>query len=171
MDNSTNSPLRKIDSLPPIKFIRSHEMEQVDVSFLQIRLTSKGFGDGKDLAYFAIQHAARRTLPYGMWTLFDGRQILFNREYQPILEKKDELRAYCDHNTWVDHSLIETQMYFYNDVTSPMRYMVKHLGRDHIDARDSKECKKALLVCLQFLKDFTPKESDSTTTVYSAARL
>ena len=25
--------------------------------------------------------------PYGMWTVADGRQVLFNRNYRPILER------------------------------------------------------------------------------------
>lgn len=168
MDNSVNNA-EALAALPPVRFVRSCEtQEQFDVSSIQASLTYRDFGDGKDLAYFAIMHSARRTLPYGMWTCFDGRQVLFNREYQPILEKKDGVCGYCDHNEWVDHASIKTQQYFYDDLTAPMRYMVKHLGHDHLDAKEAKACKKALLICLQFLKDFTPKEGDSVTLRYSA---
>ena len=29
----------------------------------------------------------RLSLPYGLWTCDDGKEILFNREYQPIWER------------------------------------------------------------------------------------
>lgn len=165
MANSANAT-----QLPPIKVIRSMETQsQIDTTSIEVLMKCKGLTDSKDLARFTIQHSARRTLPYGMWTCFDGRQVLFNREYQPILEKKDDKTGYCDHSEWVDNATIETTQYFYDDVTSPMRYLVKHLGGETLDARSAKDCKKALHICLQFLKDFTPKESSSVTTRYSVA--
>ena len=156
----------------PIKIIRSEETQnQVDVTNIHTLLDNRGDGEGKDLAYFAIAHAARRTLPYGMWTCFDGRQVLFNREYQPILEKKDGECRHCDRNEWVDHATIETTQYFYDDLTAPLWYMTKHLGRVRLDAKEVKACKKSLLICMKFLKDFTPKEGDSVARRYSVAAL
>ena len=171
MDNSV-SKAEALAALPPIKFVRSREtQEQIDVSSVQYSLESKGYGDGKDLAYFAISHSARRTLPYGMWTLFDGRQILFNREYQPILDKKDDVRSYRDRSEWVDHALIETQQYFYDDLTSPVRYLTKHLGRDPLPAAEAKACKKALFISLGYLRDFTPKERENFMDRFSVINL
>jgi len=172
MENSVIDRQKAAAELPLIKFIRSEETQaEFDVSEIQTGLERRDFGDGKDLAYFAIIHSARRTLPYGMWTCFDGRQVVFNREYQPILEKKDGVCRHCDRNEWVDHLTIESQQYFYDDLTAPMRYLVKHLGRDHLEARHVKACKKSLLICFQILKDFTPKEHDSVKRSFSAATL
>ena len=155
----------------PIKVIRSTEtQEQVDTTPIEVTMERKGYTDGKAMVRFAILHSARRTLPYGMWTTFDGRQVLFNREYQPILEKKDRQCAHCDRDEWVNHTQIESVRYFYDDLTAPMRYMVKHLGGEALTAKEAKACKKALLVCMQFLKDFTPEESSSVSSRYSVAR-
>lgn len=155
-------------NLPPIEIIRSSEtQDQVDVSSIETLMEIKGQGDAKYLARFTVQHSLRRTLPYGMWTCFDGRQVLFNREYQPILEKKDGNRGYCHGNEWVDHATIKSTQYFYDDVTAPMRYLLKHLGGDTITAKEAKACKKALLISLQFLKEFTPEESNSVSPRYS----
>jgi hypothetical protein len=31
---------------------------------------------------------SRRALPYGMWTCADGREVLFNRSYQPLWQRR-----------------------------------------------------------------------------------
>lgn len=142
-----------------------------DVSVIESCLNSKGFGSGKDMAYFVIQHCARRTLPYGRWTCVDGREVLFNREYQPILQRYVGALSHCDHSEWADHdewvdTIVKTE-YFYDDLTAPMRYLVKHLGRESLDAEEAKACKKALLICLDKLKEFTPEERNSVNRRYS----
>ena len=61
----------------------------------------------------------RLSLPYGLWTCDDGRQIIFNRGYQPIWErpKNDGSRAFqADPKEWVKFC---SQQYFYSDRTSP----------------------------------------------------
>lgn len=161
-----------VSELPPIKIIRSEETQrQMDTTSIEAAMESRGHSNGKEFARFAILHSARRTLPYGMWTCLDGRQVLFNREYQPILEKKDEVRRYCDHNEWVDHATIQTTQYFYDDANAPTRYLVKHLGGEVLGAKEVKDSKRALLICLHFLKEFTPKESGSVSRRYSVLDL
>jgi hypothetical protein len=36
----------------------------------------------------AIQAYWKHVLPYGKWTCVDGREVLFNREYRPILQRR-----------------------------------------------------------------------------------
>lgn len=143
-----------------------------DVSALERNLEVKRLSDGKDLANFVIQHSVRRTLPYGRWTCADGRQVLFNREYQPILQCREGFFSHCDRNEWVGQSspIVKTE-YFYDDLTSPARYLVKHLGRRSLSASEAKACRKALLICLDKLKEFTPEEPGSVSWQHSARRL
>jgi hypothetical protein len=35
----------------------------------------------------AAERVMRRRLPYGSWTRADGREVLFNRHYQPIWQR------------------------------------------------------------------------------------
>lgn len=149
--------------------VRASDVETTtDTDFMQTVLKEKGFGDGKDLAYFAINHSARRTIPYGIWTCKDGREVVFNREYQPIVQKKDGVLSYADRNEWVDN--IAKVQYLYDDESSPHRYLTKHLGRDSLTAEQAKRCKKTLLICLQVLREYTPKEHGSVHGPYSVAK-
>jgi hypothetical protein len=61
--------------------------------------------------------------PYGIWTCADGRQVLFNRDYTPILQRYPG--QYCqpaDPSEWVN--FVE-QRWFYNDGTP--RQLIKIL--------------------------------------------
>jgi hypothetical protein len=55
----------------------------------------------------------RAYYPYGMWTCSDGRQVLFNRHYEPIWERKCESAPAerADPKEWVKFS---GQEWFYN---------------------------------------------------------
>ena len=63
--------------------------------------------------------------PYGIWTCADGREVLFNRAYWPILERRPGKPAKpANPNEWVEW--IE-QDYYFDDGNSPW-----HNGdRDH----------------------------------------
>jgi hypothetical protein len=59
-------------------------------------------------------------IPYGKWTCADGREVLFNRRYRPILERKlDGSIGLADPGEWVPR---ESQDYFFNDGNSPWHY-------------------------------------------------
>lgn len=48
------------------------------------------------------EQARRWTLPYGMWTCADGREVLFNREYCPIWQRYPGKPAEkADSDEWV----------------------------------------------------------------------
>ena len=66
--------------------------------------------DGKQLAY-------RMSLPYGIWVCED-RQVLFNREYQPIWDRSHEgiYAIQADPKEWVKW---KQQDWFYFDGDTP----------------------------------------------------
>lgn len=73
-------------------------------------------GQNKPLSRYAV--AAMR--PYGMWTCADGREVIFNRRYRPILERRpgQRVRAIAAHQ-WVPWI---SQIWFYNEQTpEPVR--------------------------------------------------
>jgi hypothetical protein len=51
-------------------------------------------------------------LPYGKWTCSDGREVLFNRFYEPIWERCGESAVESDRGEWVRW---EKQEWFYDD--------------------------------------------------------
>jgi hypothetical protein len=52
-------------------------------------------------------------LPYGKWTCADGREVLFNRFYEPIYHRRGGAAAEpVDRNEWVRW---EKQEWFYDD--------------------------------------------------------
>jgi hypothetical protein len=143
-------------------------LNSFDVSGILSVLSSNGKADGRELAAFTIKHTARRILPYGMWTCKDGSEVIFNRNYQPIIHRVNGEDSYIDSNKWI-HDIVETKM-FYNDANAPMMYLTKHLGQQSLSAASSKKCKKSLLICLQILRDYTPKESGSVSMADSIAK-
>jgi hypothetical protein len=57
--------------------------------------------------------------PYGKWTCADGREVLFNRGYKPILQRRPGLPAQsADPMEFV--SYVE-QEFFFDDYTAPWR--------------------------------------------------
>jgi len=111
----------------------------------------------KNLAIFAIKHMARRELPYGIWTCKDGREVVFNREYQPILQRIDGVVSYADRDEWIEN--IEKAVMLYSDGCDPTDYLVKHLGYIPLTLKESNASKRVLLQCMRVLQEFTPKES------------
>lgn len=53
-------------------------------------------------------------LPYGLWTCQGGREVLFNRFYEPIWQRQDGTISRVDPKEWVPWS---TQKWFYDDGT------------------------------------------------------
>ncbi len=61
----------------------------------------------------------RYRLPYGMWTCSDGREVLFNRDYEPIWERRPgEVARPADRGK--QPARVGQQM-FYSDSTAPWR--------------------------------------------------
>jgi len=117
------------------------------------------------LEIFAIKHSVRRTLPYGKWTCEDGREVIFNREYQPILQRKDGVVAYADRNERVEG--IVSHEYYYDDNSNPTNILVRKFHLHAADKHDRARSKKSLLICLAVLQEFTPKESGSVNRQWS----
>ncbi len=51
-------------------------------------------------------------LPYGLWLCADGREVLFNRFYDPIWQRIDGAVLAADANEWVRWT---SQRWFYTD--------------------------------------------------------
>jgi hypothetical protein len=66
----------------------------------------------------------RLRCPYGKWTCADGREVLFNRQYWPILERHPGEKAKpANPNEWVDW---KEQDHFFDEGNSPwQRYRRK----------------------------------------------
>ena len=58
----------------------------------------------------------RRDLPYGMWCCADGRQVLFNREYKPIWERRGGPAVAAAGSEWVEWL---RQEWFYGELDAP----------------------------------------------------
>lgn len=55
-------------------------------------------------------------MPYGIWTCADGREVLFNRHYEPIYEKLPNGKVQAAHRyEWVPFI---KQDWFYTDATT-----------------------------------------------------
>lgn len=61
----------------------------------------------------------RSWLPYGKWTCADGREVLFNRFYEPIWERADGVTKLADHEEWVKNTV--DRGWFFKDGNPPWR--------------------------------------------------
>ena len=73
----------------------------------------------------------RAVLPYGVWTLADGREVLFDRSYTPTWQRRpgELATVVLDRDWWVPWT---RQRYFFDDLTAPWRPgrdMGKHAAR------------------------------------------
>jgi hypothetical protein len=60
-----------------------------------------------------------RWLPYGMWTCVDGREVLFNRSYRPIWQRRPgQCAEKAKHGEWVPW---KKQQYLFSDYDAPWR--------------------------------------------------
>lgn len=128
-------------------------------------LGARGYGGTRKLTYFAIKHIARRELPYGKWTCQDGRVVVFNREYQPILQRKNGVLSYADRNEQVGN-IVEAEM-FYHDGNDPSMLLTRHLGFNDGTHEQQRDCRMSLLRCLRVLREFTPPEHYSVSHAWS----
>jgi hypothetical protein len=61
----------------------------------------------------------KQRCPYGKWTCADGREVLFNRGYSPILERRPGLPAQAaDPREFVRYV---KQEFYFDDYTAPWR--------------------------------------------------
>src|SRR6267378_6694541 len=58
----------------------------------------------------------RWRMPYGMWTTADGREILFNRDYQPIWQRRPGCTAKQIEPQWIDYV---KERWFFDDGNPP----------------------------------------------------
>ena len=58
----------------------------------------------------------RLNMPYGVFTCADGRDVLFNRDYTPLLQRINGVVTAADSDEWVPWVL---QRFFYDDADPP----------------------------------------------------
>lgn len=64
-----------------------------------------------------IPEPMRYRLPYGLWTCSDGREVLFNRDYKPIWQRRPgEAASAADRDEQVPYV---DQKWFYGDHSAP----------------------------------------------------
>lgn len=135
---------------------------------MEKRVNNSYLGCDDVLPLFAIKHSVRRTLPYGKWICEGGREVVFNREYQPILQRKDGVVSYADRNERVKG--IVQHEYYYDDGSDPADLLVRKLHLHAIDKHDRARSKRSLLICLTVLREFTPQEHGSVNDQWSALK-
>lgn len=65
-----------------------------------------------------------RELPYGVWRCVDGREVLFNRNYEPLWQRHRGQIALADSREWVD---FVSQVYFYEGLESADQALITRL--------------------------------------------
>jgi hypothetical protein len=85
----------------------------------------------------SAEQEVRRALPYGVWVCADGRQVLFNRDYLPIWQRRGigHYGTEADPFEWV-HWV--RQGWFFDDGTSPLsRFTPKEVRQQSLQLIDS----------------------------------
>lgn len=140
-----------------------------DTTSIRNKLMYRNKANGKELLAFMIEHTARREIPYGIWTCEDGSEVIFNREYQPIYCRKDGVNTYDDRSRWVKN--ITNVKYLFNDLTTPLHFLTKHVRGNNLSVKQINDCKKSLYICMDIIKKYSPEENESANRSYSIADL
>lgn len=110
----------------------------------------------KDLpAIMAVKHAAKMSIPYGRWSCDDFSVVIFNRFYQPMFRRSNGVNEFMLPNTFINN--IAKVEYFYDDLTSPVRYLLRKFKDNALSAEERKMCRKSLAICLSLLEDYYPE--------------
>jgi hypothetical protein len=150
-----------------IVYADENRLQFNDLSDIERKVEHSYTGHPNVYQIFGIKHSVRRALPYGKWTCENGREVIFNREYQPILQRRDGVLSYADRGEWVE-DIVKAEMY-YDDGCDPADYLTSRYGYGPTagDKARHRDCKKSLLICLKVLKEFTPEERGSTNRQWS----
>lgn len=90
--------------------LRTEDSDDVHVTRHEVVVPRKGT--------LALPLPIRKLLPYGVWKCADGRDVLFNRDYQPIFDRRvGSGPVPADPQEWVKH--IDEEKWFYSDVDPP----------------------------------------------------
>ena len=73
----------------------------------------------------------RLRCPYGQWTCADGREVIFNREYWPILERRPGEKAEpANPSEWIYG--IRERDYFFDDANPPWDRRRRRVAADSL---------------------------------------
>ena len=103
-------------------------------------------------------------VPYGRWITNDGREVLFNRSYWPILERRPGAPAKAARpSEWVE-DIVQSE-YFFDDWSAPWR-------------SNNSACRSSLAACNKVLAEWgmpplplMPSARRSSVTIISLADL
>lgn len=85
-----------------------------------MRKAKKSVGGRSSYWSRTAEFARKNDLPYGKWTCADGREVMFNRYYEAIYQRKvDGTVERANPSEWV--SDIVQDEWFYNDCTTQKR--------------------------------------------------
>jgi hypothetical protein len=88
------------------------------------------------------------TLPYGLWVDATGREVLFNRAYQPIWQRVDGAVLAADSSEWIAW---KSQRWFYKDAdTSQHAALCRHLELILDAFRDGEDVSRWLITPRRF---------------------
>lgn len=110
------------------------------------------------LAFSAVKYSGRREIPYGRWTTKDGREVIFNREYQPMYSRSlrpGDASHFCDRAEYV-LDIIKVE-YFYGDHNSPVDYLTRKFKGHELDKEQSSVCRNSLVICMSIVRNYEPK--------------
>lgn len=128
-------------------------------------------GDEKhQLMIFAMVYLGRRGLPYGRWTTQDGHQILFNREYQPLMWKHaiNQDNVHAEKDSWV-HDIVKEE-FFWDDNSNPIDYLTRKVSSTELTEERKAACQKSLLICLALLQEYAPPRTVSESPSWSLSK-
>lgn len=117
---------------------------------------------------FAL-YSARRSIAYGIWTTEDGREVVFNREYQPILQRVNGVNKFADPSEFIK-GIIKTE-YLFGDHNCPIFYIRSKFNKDiSMTSKEKKESLRSLKISMAVIAKYTPEESDSVNRRWSIAQ-
>lgn len=114
-------------------------------------------GEPDHLAFIATRYSARRMIPYGRWTCGNGREVIFNREYQPIFSRINGVDSFAD-RVEVIKDIVKVE-YFYGDHNSPVDYLCRKYKPHALSKATAAECRNSLMICLKIMMEYEPKQN------------
>lgn len=64
-----------------------------------------------------LENEIRNNYPYGMWLLYSGKKVLFNRNYEPLPDKAE----------WLLDIDKTDEVHFYDDSSAPWQSVRKYM--------------------------------------------
>lgn len=168
-----SNSISEVSQQVKIDIVRSEEYQaNFDTKNLDHKLSYRVWSKQSKLEVafelFAL-YSARRSLAYGIWTTEEGREVVFNREYQPILQRVDGVNKFADPGEFIKN-IIKTE-YIFGDHNCPTTYIRSKFNKDiEMTSKKKKECLLSLHISMAVIAKYTPEESVSVNRSWSIAQ-